>query len=265
MDYSSFIDSEWNSAFQNGFSFFKEIPSSHVQSMVAIIEANPSFLNPEFLKNRAAVPASVPEDKRMRIHLMRNEEEVSGDWLKYLPTNRRKTMIAHFLSPEKHWAREDSEELRPLLERLQTEYENIRTPNARETRKAFFPELKSALKADPRNGGGGCWVFPVTVGDKAMELVLDFGGNYTTLTYWIDVYPDKKPQQIVFVSYEEILGFGRPDWNLMRSDHLQHHSVIFVEVVSRTMKAISTVVMADAGHLGNELTLLRPTHNHTGT
>jgi hypothetical protein len=239
MDYSTFIDSEWSNAFEQGFSFFKEIPSTHVQSMIALIEANPSLLNLEFLKERAKIPGGIPKDTRMRIHFMQNEEQGRGDWLKYLPINHIKSMVANLLSPEKHSAKEDSEELQSLLERLKAEYESVRTPNAKETREAFFPELISALQVNPRNVGGGVWIFQIELEGKSMELALDFGGNYTTLTYWIDIYPDRKPKQTVFASYEKISGFGKPDWNLMRSDRLQHHSCAFVEVVSRTMRAIS--------------------------
>ncbi|MHC1724875.1 MAG: hypothetical protein AB9866_02435 [Syntrophobacteraceae bacterium] len=249
MNYSSFTDSEWSSAFQNGFSFLKEIPSSSVQSMVAIIEANPGFLDLAFLKSFATAPADIPKEERMRVDFMRNDEEGRGDWLKYRPINQIKSMITHFLKSDRLRVREDSEAIRSWLEGLQTEYEHLRTPSAGETRKAFFPELKSSLKVDPQNTGGGVWVFPIVLEGMAMELNLDFGGNYTTLTYWIDVHPDRKPRQITFVSYEQILGLGSPDWNLMRSDRLRHHSRIFVEVVSRTMQAISMALKTDPEYM----------------
>jgi hypothetical protein len=62
---------------------------------------------------------------------------------------------------------------------------------------------------------------------------------FSTFTYWIDVCPCKKPQEMISLSYEEILGIGKPDWDLLQSDRLDHHSDIFVEVVGRTLEAVS--------------------------
>ena len=54
------------------------------------------------------------------------------------------------------------------------------------------------------------------------------------------MFPDLKPDKIVFISYEETMGLYEPDWDLMRSDLLEQHADVFIKVVQRAIKAIES-------------------------
>ncbi len=230
MNFNKFIKSEWGEAFKKDFAFLKNIPSSKVLSMISLCSKHKDLLTLEYLIKEASDPYSIEEELRKEVFLMQNREQNS---LKFQPVNTIKSIITNQLSTS-----EDNEKIE-LLEKAQAAYENISTPKAKETRKVFFPILEDAFKSKPQNKGGGCWSISIQVNDRPVEFILDFGGRFSTMRYWIDIFPDQKPEKYVSTSYEDIMGLSEPDWDLMRSDSLEQHAYVMIEVVQRTIKAIS--------------------------
>lgn len=232
MDFSSFVQSEWSIAFENRFRFLKRIPSSGVLPSVAVFEAHPEMFTPEFVVRMAVNPSMVPKETRDLVFRMFSKERSA-----YIPVRDIKEIIRNRLRIC------ENDEERGQLEEARALYENVSTPSAKDTRQVFFPRLKAALGSKPRNLGGGNWGFPVILGNRQMELVLDFGGLHTGFRHSIDVIPDKSPSTILFVSYEEIMGFGYAPWDLMQDKHLDQHAETFVEVVNRTLRALAVTAI----------------------
>ncbi|MCP3874272.1 MAG: hypothetical protein GY699_14095 [Desulfobacteraceae bacterium] len=231
MDFDSFVKEEWENAYKEDFALFKRIPSSSVLSMIALYEKNKDFFTLEMIIKLALDRFSLPKEILEKIFLMESNEGTQS--YSYLPVNQIKAIIENRISEC-----EDHEE-RELLKKAQSVYKDISTPKAAETRKAFFPKLKKVFGVKPVNEGGGVWTISTPVNDHPMKLALDFGGRFSTFRYWIDVFPDNKPTKIVFLTYEKIMGFSDLDWNLMRTDLLDVHSDILIEVAQKTIKAIS--------------------------
>ena len=164
----SFIRSELSSAFQKDFSFLRQIPSSHVQAAITIIKDNPAFFTPEFLETMASNPGSIPKETRMKVSAMRYEEKNST--AEYSTINTIRSLLEYTLSfPAGSEGSKLPEGVYPLLEEMRPLYANIKTPSAKETRKAFFPKLEIFLKTTANNSGGGCWTFPI-ICERAIEL-----------------------------------------------------------------------------------------------
>ena len=73
-------------------------------------------------------------------------------------------------------------------------------------------------------------------------LTLDFGG-FRKFTYWIDLVRNSKADSgLRLISYEDLMGLGDPDWDLMRIDQLEDHSQHFIKVVEKTIFAIETSI-----------------------
>ena len=233
MDFTSFIHSELTSAWDDKFKFIKSIPDPQVLSMIDLIESYPDLLSLDFLIQNATSPSSIPEEARMALFRMKSLVEVSSN--KYQSVKNIKTITKNRLKI----CKDDNE--RTKLEETLAEYENLQTPKAKDIRKIFFPVLSYELNTKPNNDGGGCWSFDISIARKDMQLVFDFGGR-ATFNYFVDVFPKEKPKNTLFLSYESILGFGKPDWELMRLDLLENHVVVFVEVMKRTFNALFTAM-----------------------
>ena len=230
MEYEQFVKSEWEKAFAEDFSFLRSIPSSKVLPKIALIMKHKELFTLDFMYKMATDRASIPKETIEEVWRMYNEEKVSS--LSYKSVNHIKSVLKHYIKK----CHDDEE--KEILEKAQTAYEKISTPKAKDTRKAFFPIIEKAFNAKPKNDGGGCWSIPTPIKNRPMRLVLDFGGRFSTMRYWIDVFPDQKPDKIVFTSYEKIMGFSEPDWDLMRSDTLEQNAKIFIETVNRTIQAL---------------------------
>jgi len=164
---------------------------------------------------------------------LQKEEEASS--FKYLPINHIKQIVKNRLT-----ICADDEE-RVALEDCQSTLKDIWTPTATETRKAFFPLLSDAFNCKPKNLGGGCWAFEIIVSNKKMNLVLDFGGRFRTFNYYVDVDPEKFPKSFS-VTYETILGFHEPDWDLMRPDLLSDHARVFLQIANKILEAVASTI-----------------------
>jgi hypothetical protein len=230
MKFFKFVDCEWDDAYSENFTFLRKIPSSSVLSQLSVILKNKEGINNDFWKKWANRSTDIPQEKYMELALQFLAEEESS--LSYLPIKDLKELINNRLPTC------DDEKEKELLIKFQSEHKDVTTPNSIEIRKIFLPKIESAFHSKPQNNGGGCWIIPLPVEGKPMELVLDVGGRAKRNDF-VDVFPDMKPEKIVFVSYEKIMGFSKPDWNLMRSDMLPHYAEILVEAVKRTIKAIS--------------------------
>jgi len=230
MKYSMFIKSEWKMAFEDHFSFLRTIPSSNVLTMIALIEKNSSLLSLDFVEKLALKDPSIKREMILEIFKMQSKEK--GD-LKYLPIKDLKYRLNHYLTQ----CNNNNE--RTSIQTILSAYENIDSPNAKEIRKAFFPLMEEAFTAKPQNEGGGCWSISINSKKGSMKLILDFGGRFSTFRYWIEIPQKENPQKTTSASYERILGLSEPDWDLMRTDILDQHAMVFINVVNRTIVSIS--------------------------
>ncbi len=230
MDFTQFRQEQWDIISKDKFSFLKSIPSSYVRSTISLFESDQEIFTHEDLQQMVVDPQSISQKIKLAQFIMQSQKQ--GSSFEFTPIKEIKSIIKHRLK------KCDDPEERVKLEKIAALYHDVSTPNAKETRKVFFPKLTEELKDDPKNSGGGCWAFPLTVNSKPVELVLDFGGRFTTFTYWVDVYQDKKSEKNISISYEKILGFAKPNWDLMRTDLLEDHVEVFIKALRYVLRAV---------------------------
>jgi len=131
VEFTSLINSELTTAWEEKFAFMRTIPASNMQLAITAIENNSELLTLDLLIRKAVQPTSIPEETRARIFdSLRQEEEAS--WLKYRPIREIKVGVKNRLTV----STDDKE--RAFLEGLQVVNKDLCCPTAKETRKVFF-------------------------------------------------------------------------------------------------------------------------------
>jgi len=230
MNFNSFIQKEWQLEFENDFSFMELMPSSYVRSVMEIYKRDEAKYSFDYVYKFTTHSSDISKKEREYLFHIFSEERVSS-W-SYLSINHLKTIIKNRLSS-------CSIDEKNMLEDLQNHYHNISTPTAKQIKKCFFSKLENNFNNKFKSDGGGCWSLPIKIHNQNSDLVVDFGG-WSVMTYWIDVFPTQKPHNIVFASYEDIMGLSKPNWDLMRTDLMEEHSDIFLETINRTIEAVSS-------------------------
>jgi hypothetical protein len=226
-NFDKFRDVEWSRLHNDGFQFLKDIPSSKVLSHIAIFEENQEKFTLDYLK-KISNPLNCSEHERRELWNLLIEEKRN---INYFPFTDRYRMLKNYLAIQ---ATDKKEILAELAETLS----KIESPKATDIRKYFFPKLNDFFSEKPNSMGGGVWSLPIAIKGHDVKFWIDFGG-INKFRYSFDLVIDQTADEVYrFVSYEELLGLGEPNWDLMRMDKMDDHAEHFVKVLEKTLYAI---------------------------
>jgi hypothetical protein len=224
---ASHIETEWDRLFGEGLLPLLRTPSSHVAMDTVRYLAFPKVFTKDLLVRKAMGTLSRDEDSEL--------SKYQPEWHPRLvvlnhPVWQLRAMVKHpqgvprdFLDAASAFLKEN-----PTAE-------SAKAPDVRRVLKARIKnEFGSALV----NHGGGDWKADITFKGRKRRLEFDFGGMGGGVRHGVRVHRDPHRPPL---SYESALGFGWPQWDLLRLDMLEDQITILIDGILRVCEWLDMI------------------------
>jgi len=229
------IEEEWSRHISDNYLWLSKIPSSEIAVYCHVFQANPEKYNVEFLSKKS--------------RWLLSEEEKDDLWNEYLKERSDRERMSQYeaFSDIKRRFKYQIDHLEPAHKDLK-KYEEIwnsisiiDTPKSTEIRKVLKPMLKNMFDTKLVSHGGSSWKAPLSVNNLPISLDFDFGGFSRGFRYSLTLPLQTEGHWRAYTSYEDVLGFNTPPWDLLRTDILSEQLVQLSEVITKMLSWLSLV------------------------
>jgi len=224
---NKFIKKEWEVLLATDFLYMDRTPSTWVRASTAAYRKYPEIFTLSYLSSRHMEEKSHDE---LHKRYMLCEKETHE--FELMPFKERHKLVDDMIT------KETDTEKRDILVEWKDKFSDATTPTAKQIRKVLFPRLRDKFNEKESNEGGGCFYFPFKLDGETGRLLFDFGGMRTfNYMIFLPCKPDDEKRHLT-LTYEEILGIGDTNWNLLRTDQLEQDADFFIETFDKLTSII---------------------------